>query len=727
MAPMGAILKTALPSAFLLESETILTFKNEGFVDEKTFSDEEFLVYEALQNQSSITIEDVTKILNKKNIFPIIQKLIDKNLLVLNEEMVEEYKPKLTRYVRLQEEFRSEIGIQNVLEIVQKSSKQKALLLTYYQLQAQTQKPVSIKELLDKSKTTSAVIKTLLDKNILETYHVQEDRVDFSMNKKPTNLILSLAQTCAYHEITKSFESQTVCLLHGITASGKTEIYMRLIEDYLEKNQQVLYLLPEIALTTQLVSRLTRHFGNQVAVFHSKYSNQERVEVWNQVLDSSEKSKIVIGTRSALFLPFDSLGLIIIDEEHETTFKQEDPAPRYHARDAAIVLANLHQSKVLLGSATPSLESYYNAKSGKYALVELTERYKKATLPQISLIDLKDAYFRKQMQGHFSFALVEAIANALEFGEQVILFQNRRGFSPVLECSTCGHVPQCTSCNVSLTYHKFKNQLRCHYCGYSISKPTNCHACTSVDINTKGFGTEQIELEVAALFPTKNVKRMDQDTTRGKYSFEKLIDSFKNREIDILVGTQMIAKGLDFENVSLVGILNADSLLYQPDFRAFERSFQLITQVAGRAGRADKVGKVVIQTYNIQSPIIVQVTNNDYHGMYENQLYDRKIYHYPPFCRLIKIILKHRDFEKLKLGSFWLFEVLKQNLQIPVLGPEEPAVNRIRNEYIRSILIKIPGNQNLVATKKTISKVLNSFDAISQCRSIKIAVNVDFY
>ena len=727
MAPMGAILKTALPSAFLLESETILTFKNEGFVDEKTFSDEEFLVYEALQNQSSITIEDVTKILNKKNIFPIIQKLIDKNLLVLNEEMVEEYKPKLTRYVRLQEEFRSEIGIQNVLEIVQKSSKQKALLLTYYQLQAQTQKPVSIKELLDKSKTTSAVIKTLLDKNILETYHVQEDRVDFSMNKKPTNLILSPAQTCAYHEIKKSFESQTVCLLHGITASGKTEIYMRLIEDYLEKNQQVLYLLPEIALTTQLVSRLTRHFGNQVAVFHSKYSNQERVEVWNQVLDSSEKSKIVIGTRSALFLPFNSLGLIIIDEEHETTFKQEDPAPRYHARDAAIVLANLHQSKVLLGSATPSLESYYNAKSGKYALVELTERYKKATLPQISLIDLKDAYFRKQMQGHFSFALVEAIANALEFGEQVILFQNRRGFSPVLECSTCGHVPQCTSCNVSLTYHKFKNQLRCHYCGYSISKPTNCHACTSVDINTKGFGTEQIELEVAALFPTKNVKRMDQDTTRGKYSFEKLIDSFKNREIDILVGTQMIAKGLDFENVSLVGILNADSLLYQPDFRAFERSFQLITQVAGRAGRADKVGKVVIQTYNIQSPIIVQVTNNDYHGMYENQLYDRKIYHYPPFCRLIKIILKHRDFEKLKLGSFWLFEVLKQNLQIPVLGPEEPAVNRIRNEYIRSILIKIPGNQNLVATKKTISKVLNSFDAISQYRSIKIAVNVDFY
>lgn len=539
-------------------------------------------------------------------------------------------------------------------------------------------------------------------------------------------LELSHAQQLAFDEINYNFEVKDVNLLHGVTSSGKTEIYIKLIETILEKGKQVLYLLPEIALTTQLVSRLTAYFGNKVAVFHSKYSNNERVEVWKQLLENSPKAQIVIGARSALFLPFSNLGLIIVDEEHEQTFKQVDPAPRYHARDAAIVLANAHKSKVLLGSATPSIETYYNTQSGKYGLVEIFERFGKVQMPEIHLVDLKDKYFRKKMSGHFSDELIESITEALSLGEQIILFQNRRGYSPVVECVTCGHVPQCAQCDVSLTYHKHKNQLRCHYCGYSMANPTNCHVCSSVDLTTKGFGTEQIQQELITLFPNAKIGRMDQDTTRGKFGFEKIIDSFKNREVDILVGTQMLAKGLDFDNVSLVGIMNADNMLYHPDFRAFERSFQMMTQVSGRSGRSEKRGKVIIQTYNPNHNTIQQVTQNDYSAMYKEQLYDRQIYKYPPYFRLIKLTLKHRDYEKLKEGSMWLYQVLLQNLALPVLGPEEPGVSRIRNEYIRTIMIKIPQNMPLTGTKKTVQKILDSFDVIPQYRAIKTAVNVDF-
>jgi primosomal protein N' (replication factor Y) len=600
------------------------------------------------------------------------------------------------------------------------------LVLQYFQLQAQEKKPISVKQLTQISNSSSAIVKGLIDKQIFEEYFVQEDRVNFEKNKENNNLSLSEAQQNAFDEIEKSFLEKEVCLLHRVTSSGKTEIYTKLIEKFLVKEKQVLYLLPEIALTTQLVSRLTKHFGNKVAVFHSKYSNNERIEVWNQVLNVSEKAQVVIGARSALFLPFSNLGLIIVDEEHEQTFKQQDPSPRYHARDAAIVLANAHQAKVLLGSATPSIETYYNATSGKFGLVTLKERFGNVPMPEIKLVDLKDSYFRKKMKGHFSLTLIEEITEAFSNGEQVILFQNRRGFSPVLECMTCGHVPQCQQCDVSLTFHKYKNQLRCHYCGYNMGKPTNCHICSSVDIETKGFGTEQIELELAELFPTKNIKRMDQDTTKGKYSFDKIIDGFKNREIDVLVGTQMLAKGLDFDNVSVVGIMNADNMLYHPDFRAFERSYQMMTQVSGRSGRGEKRGKVIIQTYNPLHNIIQQVTNNDYQGMYKEQVYDRKIYNYPPFFRLVRLTLKHREFDKLKEGSTWLYQVLQQNLSIPVLGPEEPAIGRIRNEYIRTIMVKIPNETSLQSTKKTILRVLNSFDLVSQYRTIKVTVNVDF-
>ena len=726
MCAIGDVYRGAMPSAFILESETIVSSQKENTIEVSELSDEEYLIYEALQQQSSLKVQDIMSILNKKSIFPVVHKLLHKNVLTLHEEIHEEYKPKLVRYIRLNEEYSNENKLVSLLDSL-KGAKQKQVLMHYFQLHAVEKKPISVKHLTETAQTSAAIIKALIDKNIFEEYYLQHDRVNFDSNKTASNLQLSETQSKAYSEIIESFNTKEVSLLHGITSSGKTEIYTKLIEDYLAQGKQVLYLLPEIALTTQLVSRLTQHFGNEVAVFHSKYSNNERIEVWNQVLEKSGKAKIVIGARSALFLPYSNLGLIIIDEEHEQTFKQQDPAPRYHARDAAIVLAQAQKAKVLLGSATPSIETYFNAQSGKFGLISIKERYGKAPLPEVELVDLKESYFKKRMKGHFSMTLIEAIAEVLSAGEQVILFQNRRGFSPVLECITCGHIPQCTSCNVSLTYHKFKNQLRCHYCGYSIAKPTNCHACSSVDITAKGFGTEQIELELAELFPTKNIKRMDQDTTRGKYSFEKLIDSFKNREIDILVGTQMLAKGLDFDNVTLVGIMNADTMLYHPDFRAFERSFQMMTQVSGRAGRADKKGKVIIQTYNVNHNIIQQVTNNDFGSMYKEQLYERLIYKYPPYFRLVKLTLKHKDFEKLKEGSMWLYQVLSQNLQIPVLGPEEPGINRIRNEYIRTIMVKIPQEGALVSTKKTIQKMLNSFEAVAQYRSIKVTVNVDFY
>ncbi|MFV8376069.1 replication restart helicase PriA [Flavobacterium sp. LB1P71] len=727
MCAIGDVYRGAMPSALLLESETIISQKQDLFVDESLLSDDEFLVYQALQQQNSLKVQDIIAILNKKNIFPVIQKLIDKNILVLQEEISESYKPKLVRYVRLHSKYDSNAGLSELLETLKSANKQKEIVLRYFQLSATEKKPITVKKLVEAAHSSSAIIKALIEKEIFEDYFLQEDRVNFNGKIREDQLQLSQEQQTAFEEIKDSFSQKEVCLLHGVTSSGKTEIYIKLIEEYLERGKQVLYLLPEIALTTQLVGRLRTYFGNKVAVFHSKYNNNERIEVWNQVLANSEKAQVVIGARSALFLPFHNLGFIIVDEEHEQTFKQVDPAPRYHARDAAVVLAHSHKAKILLGSATPSIETYFNAKSEKYGLVEISKRFGNVMMPNIELVDLKDKYFRKKMTGHFSDVLIEEINTALSLGEQVILFQNRRGYSPIIECMTCGNVPQCQQCDVSLTYHKHKNQLRCHYCGYTMAKPTHCHSCSSVDLTTKGFGTEQIEQELISIFPNSKIGRMDQDTTRGKFGFEKIIDSFKNREIDVLVGTQMLAKGLDFDNVSLVGIMNADNMLYHPDFRAFERSFQMMTQVAGRAGRSEKQGKVIIQTYNPNHNTIQQVTNNDYSGMYKEQLYDRQIYKYPPYFRIIKLTLKQRDFDKLKEGAMWLYQVMSQNLAMPVLGPEEPAINRIRNEYIRTIIIKIPQNTSIVNTKKTIQKILNSFEAVAQYRAIKVTLNVDFY
>lgn len=727
MCSIGEVYRSAVPSSLLLESETII-LKNKGNeVLKSQLSDDEFLIFEALEKQSSLKIQDVVSILSKKTVLPVIQKLLAKNVILLQEEVIENYKPKLIRFVRLHKKYEVENALEELLQNLKNAYKQREAVLKYFQMKAVTKKPVSVKELTESTGISSTVIKSLIDKEIFSDYFLQTDRTDFEEGELQGEIILSEAQSKALSAVKQSFETKNTSLLFGVTSSGKTEVYINLIKEYLQKGRQVLYLLPEIALTTQLVSRLRKHFGNEVAVYHSKYNQNERIEVWNQVLERSEKAKIVIGARSALFLPFSDLGLIIADEEHEQTFKQHDPAPRYHARDAAIVLGEMHKAKILLGSATPSIETYFNTQNNKYGFVKLSERFGKMQLPEIEIVDLKDKHFRKRMTGHFSDTLLEAIGRILNSGEQVILFQNRRGFAPILECLTCGHIPQCPNCDVSLTYHKLKNQIRCHYCGYAIAKPTHCHACQSVELTTKGFGTEQIQFELEKLFPDKKTIRMDRDTTGGKFGYEKIIDSFKTRQSDILVGTQMLAKGLDFDNVGLVGILNADVMLYHPDFRAYERSFQLMTQVAGRAGRSEKKGKVIIQTFNPKHPIIEKVVENNFSAMYKEELFQRQTFEYPPFFRLIKLTLKHRDFEKLRDGSMWLYKSLNNTLGLPVLGPEEPPVNRIRNEYIRTILVKIPQNKSLKTVKSSIEKTLNSFDAIAHYRSIKVGVNVDFY
>ncbi len=725
MCTMGDVMRAALPSAFILESETIIT-KNKT-IDESILKDDEFLVYEALQHQSSLKIHDISNILDKKNVLPVIKRLIEKEAITVEEEVYEKYKPKLVRYVKLHTNFSSEEGLSKLLDDLSKAPKQRKVVMTLFMISARDKKPVKVSDLSQESAASISIIKALIDKGVLEEYHIQIDRVQYSGDENESTKNLNEYQKTALTEIKESFKNKNITLLHGVTSSGKTEVYVKLIEDAINQGKQVLYLLPEIALTTQLVSRLQNYFGEQVAVFHSKYSLHERVEVWNNVLKNSTKAQIVLGARSSIFLPFNNLGLIIVDEEHEQSFKQFDPAPRYHARDTAVVLANIHKAKILLGSATPSLESYFNAKQNKYGFVEITKRYNDILMPDIELIDIKDKLKKKRMKGHFSDRLIEEMTETLKEGHQIILFQNRRGFSPIVECKTCGNSPQCPNCDVSLTFHQYRNQLRCHYCGYNSAMIQDCLACGSQDIDSKGFGTEQIEEEVKVLFPDYKVARMDLDTTRGKYGYEKIITALEQQEIDILVGTQMITKGLDFRNVKLVGIMNADNMLNFPDFRAHERSFQLMIQVSGRAGRTKERGKVLIQTYNPYHNILQQVSTNNYIEMYNEQMDDRYNFKYPPIYKQIKITLKHKDYNRVDAASIWLGKSLRQVFAEHILGPESPPISRIRNQFHKNILIKIPKNQSLSKTKEAIIKINNSFLSVKDFRSVKIILNVDNY
>ncbi|MFT6066147.1 MAG: primosomal protein N' (replication factor Y) [Paraglaciecola sp.] len=724
MCSLGDVFRASLPTAFLLESETIV-YKNETFEEESILEDDEYLIFEALQHQSELTIHQVADILGKKKVMPIVNELIKKSALHIKEQIYEQYKPKLVKYVRLHPRYSSDASLTALLEELSRAKKQRDAVLTFFQLST-TKKPIKAKELEIKAKVSSSILKSLVDKNIFEFYEIQIDRINYIGDTNDLKK-LNEFQEVALKEIKESFKEKDVTLLHGITSSGKTEVYTKLIQEVLDAGKQVLFLLPEIALTTQIIARLQVYFGQQISVFHSKYSMNERVEVWNNVLENKTKARIILGARSSIFLPFSNLGLIVVDEEHETSYKQFEPSPRYNARDAAVVLAKLHNAKILLGSATPALETYFNAEQKKYGFVELNRRFGNVKLPKIELIDVKEKQRKKEMKGHFSDRMLKLIQEALDLKEQVILFQNRRGYSPVVECKTCGVSPQCPNCDVSLTFHKFRHELRCHYCSYQRAMPNSCGACGSNTLDTKGFGTEQIELELKVLFPDFKIGRMDLDTTRGKFGYQKIIGAFEAREIDVLVGTQMLSKGLDFDNVSLVGILNADSMLNFPDFRAHERAYQMMVQVSGRAGRSKKQGNVAIQTYNPYHKILQQVATTNYIEMYKEQLQERWQYKYPPYYRLIKITLKHRDYNKVDSGVNWLFKSLYNSFGEHVLGPTAPAVSRIRNQYIKNIVIKIPPKQSLANTKNQLTKIKNSFEAVKDFRPIRFIIDVDAY
>ncbi len=725
MCTLGEVMRAALPGAFLLESETIIQRNIDTVVDDVSLKDDEFLVYEALQHQSLLRIQEIMNIVSKKNVLPVIKRLLEKEIITVQEEIYEQYKPKVVRFVKLHPEFAIEEKLQTVLQDMKRAPKQRELLMHLFTLQAQNSKPIKVSDLLKTANSNASILKALIQKDILQEYYLQKDRIDNEGEAVENSKELNQYQLNSYHTLKEQFREKDVCLLHGVTSSGKTEVYTKFIEETLQEGKQILYLLPEIALTTQLITRLQNYFKDKLTVFHSKYSVNERVEAWYNVLNNKTKAQIIIGARSAIFLPFSNLGLIIVDEEHENTFKQYDPAPRYHARDTAIVLAKMFEAKVLLGSATPSLETYYNVKQKKYGFAELTRRFGGVLMPEINLVDIKTKYRKKEMTGHFSDTLLLQMQDTLKEGEQIILFQNRRGYSPVVECNTCGHSPQCPNCDVSLTFHHYKNQLRCHYCGYHIAMMQKCMACGSVDLNTKGFGTEQIEKELQELFPDHTIGRMDQDTTRGKYGYEKLINRFEEGEIDIMVGTQMLSKGLDFRNVSLVGVLNADNLLNFPDFRAHERSFHLMQQVAGRAGRTNKRGKVLIQTYNPFHQILQQVSVNDYLGMYKDQIEERHQYKYPPFYKIIKITGKHKDYNKVNEATNWFAKSLRNVFHDHVLGPEFPLISRIRNQYHKNIIVKIPRGQSLHKTKEAIRRIHTTFGTIKEFSGVRIIINVD--
>ena len=723
LCPMGSILRAALPSPFLLASETLVTKANRVDIDWESLDDDAFLLVEALE-QKVLSLQEIQAIVQRKTILPLLSELVEKGYVHLHQTLTEKYKPKRLRYLRIASKHQSEKALADVFDLLKRAPKQSAFLLGLYALDPNGG---WVKTIVAKKKTgaSSGLIRALIDKGFLEEEWKQEDRVLLDPVKEIAPPQLSQAQQQALDKVQSQLQEKAVVLFEGITSSGKTEIYFSLIEHQLALGKQCLFLLPEISLTAQMIRRLQARFGSQVTIFHSKFSPHERVEVWKNILHNSPTAKIVLGTRSALFLPFADLGLIVVDEEHEISYKQFDPEPRYQARDAAIVLGQQHKAKVVLGSATPSVESRFNVEKKKYGHVQLLERYGHAQVPDIATVDLKEAYTKKSMHGLFSPDLFEAIEQALAADKQIILFQNRRGYAPLLECHSCGHIPQCTNCDVSLTYHQYNQQLRCHYCGYNIAKPTQCVVCASSSLDLKGTGTQQIEQQVQQYFPSARVARMDWDSTRGKWAFDKIIEQFQMGDVNVLVGTQMVTKGLDFKNVGLVGVINADSLLFFPEFRAHERAFQLLTQVAGRAGRSATRGKVLIQTFSPQHPVLQQVLFADYNALYEQQIKERKSFDYPPFYRLIRISLKARDYQRVDQAAQWLFDVLNQQVSVPVLGPVDPLVARVRNQYIKQILIKFPDNRSRQYMKGVLQKVLKSFDAVGQFRSVKIVVDVD--
>ena len=726
LAPIGLIMKTALPSSMLLESETSIALTHNDTLDKDELSDDEYLIVEALEKRSEMRVDDIQELLDKKTVLPILYQLVRKNIINLKQALVHQYQPKMIRVVHLNDIYEDKKALDALFEKLGNAEKQKEVLLRYFQLRSQKKHSLQRKDLANAADTTASTVKNLIDKNILIEEEVQEDRTFKDHGSSQKDLKLSDAQEKARLAIKEEFQKDKACLLHGVTSSGKTEIYSRLIDEVLQQGKQALYLVPEIALTTQLIDRLEAYFGDQVLIYHSKNQPSVSVEVYQHIL-RPKQAFVVIGVRSAIFLPFRDLGLIVVDESHEASFKQQDPAPRYHARDVALYMSRIHHADILLGSATPSLESLYNVKKKKLGYVRLEKRHGNIQLPDIALIDLGDKMKKKKMKGHFSDQLIQEIDDQLKNDQQVLLFQNRRGHSPVLECQTCGFTPQCKYCDVSLTYHQFDHSLKCHYCGYKMALQKNCLACGSARVSMKGFGTEQIEEEVQTLFPKAKVARMDKDTTNTKRAYEKIIARFERQETDILVGTQMVTKGLDFRKLSLVAVMNADRLLHFPDFRAEEKCFQLLTQVAGRSGRSDIRGKVLIQTYQPDHKLYHQVIKGDLRSFYQDQMEQRKAYRYPPYHKIVEIRLQSSDFNRLNEASDWLAKYLRQGFRDQVLGPEFPSVARVKNKYRKHILIKVFRHQSLRHAKDLIKRSVGKFDQIPPYRSIRLAINIDPY
>ncbi len=731
MADIGDVMNAALPGNFKLASETVLSLHPEYQMYRTELSDREYLVVEALELQEELTLKEIAEIVGIKTIQPLVKSLIEKRAAIVSEELKSKYRPKYLTFVKIHEDYSDETLLGealNKLESSKRNTSQVNALLKVIQLtewNGKEQIPIAKKDLASHDISESSVM-TLAKKGILEIYTAEISRLE--MLNEDTGRIKSFseAQFKAYDQIKRTFETNEVTLLHGVTSSGKTEIYVKLIQEAIERGEQVLYLLPEIALTTQLINRLKVYFGDLVGVYHSRFNQNERIEIWNQILNNNPSQfRIILGARSSVFLPYQNLGLIIVDEEHENSFKQFDPAPRYNARDVAIVLAKQHQAKVLLGSATPAIETYFNAKEGRYGLVELKERFGGVQLPEIQCADLEKETKQRTMKSHFSSLLLTEMEETLKRKEQIILFQNRRGYTPLWSCEMCNWTPQCKNCDVSLTYHKSSNVLKCHYCGYFLTPPSSCGACGSRKLKMLGFGTEKIEDELSIYFPEIKIRRMDLDSTRTKNAYQNIISDFENREIDVLIGTQMVTKGLDFDNVGLVGVLSADQMLKFPDFRAFERSYHLMSQVAGRAGRKSKRGKVIIQSFEPNHWIIQKVMLHDYEGMYTQEIIERKNFNYPPFYRVITIQLRHKRRELLDIAGNDLALALRKVFKDRLLGPEVPLIGRIRNYYLKNLTIKFERTASPAKVKALIKENIETFLAQHDYRSVRVVIDVD--
>ncbi len=721
MCSEGEVMAAALPAHFKLSSETILLYNEEAGDDFSHLGNEEFLVAEALLIKKELRLSEVQQVLDINHVYPIIKKLIEKKICFVWESLDEKYKAKKENYVLLNPVYNNEEELSKKLNDWKGAPKQMELLLAYLHLE-KTEGDVLQTALLKKSGATAAQLNGLVEKNVLFVEKRSVDRIKTMPRNMDVDFEFSAAQQEASDAVAKSFSNKNVCLLHGVTGSGKTQVYVKLMEKYFQQGKQVLYLLPEIALTAQIIRRLKKHFGGNIAIYHSKFNDNERIELWNKI--RTGEIKMVLGARSALFLPFKNLGLIIVDEEHDSSYKQQDPSPRYNARDAAIYYANIFNAQVLLGSATPSVESYFNATNNKYALVELNERFGGINLPSIEIIDVRQVAQKGKVM--ISPQLKEAMQKTLDADQQVILFQNRRGYNPYLICGACGFIPQCNHCSVSLTLHKFSNKLHCHYCASQYPKLITCPACGNNNWLEKNFGTEKIEEQLEDDFPKNKIARMDVDSVRGKKAHDNLIQLFEQHRLDILVGTQMVVKGLDFDKVNLVGILDADGLLSFADFRVNERAFQLMEQVSGRAGRKNIQGKVIIQATNVKHPVLQLVQQHDYKGLYQNEIANRQQFFYPPYSRIVLLTLKHKDKTIVANAADKLAASLRQDLKEYIVGPAAPVIDRIRNQYLKEILIKLPKEYGMSMTyKKVIRNHINLLTGEKSYKSVSVIVDVD--